>query len=157
MANDKDPNGIFEDDVDGGLTEFGKRLVETTVEALEGKIAESHDELTEVFDAYMEQEVLPTMNEAVDDAVAELRKLMLLAVATISGQDKTREFVRKVAELARAGALSSASGAWAQGGPADASANRDSIRGGGISVRKEEVEPLTEEYVQAISRTARKG
>jgi hypothetical protein len=149
MAN---VNGLFEDELDADgmpvISEFGKRFADVTKDAMveavrdqvDERIDDRHDELVETIDAYMEQEVLPTVAESVDDAVAELRKLMLLAVAQIGGSDKAREFVRKVAELARAGALSSATGAWAQGGPPDASSNRDSVRGGGVSTRKEDVE-----------------
>ena len=39
----------------------------------------------EVFDAYVDQEIVPSIEEAVEDSVAEIRKLMLLAVSTIAG------------------------------------------------------------------------
>jgi hypothetical protein len=151
----EDTLGLFEADRDADgnlvLSEVGERLGEVWNDALKLQVDARHDALVETIDAYMD-----LVNENVDDSVAELRKLMLLAVASIGGQDKAREFIRKVGELARAGALSSATGAWAQGGPNDSAANRDSIHGGGVSVRKEEVEPLAEGYVRAISRTVRR-
>jgi hypothetical protein len=135
-----DPNGIFEDDADGGLTEFGMRLVETTVEAFKDKVAESHDALVEVFEAYVDQEIVPTIAESVEDAVAEIRKLCLLSVSVLGGQEKTNEFIRRVGELARAGALSSASGEWASAGPNDSASNLATVRGGSGTLRKEDVE-----------------
>jgi hypothetical protein len=65
--------------------------------------------------------------------------------------------VRKIAALAREGALSAASGDWARGSDDDSASNRDSIRGGGVAARKEKVSEdvakLTEGYAAAISRT----
>src|ERR1019366_1352141 len=110
------------------------------IEAVDERIHKRYDELVGIFDAYMEQEVLPTMNESVEDSVAELRKLMLLAVAEIGGQDAARAFINKVAALARAGALSSASGEWAAAGPNDSASNLDTVRGGSGTLRKEDVD-----------------
>jgi hypothetical protein len=147
-----DPNGMLEENEAGELvlTKLGEGMKEiwndSLVEAVGDKIDARHDELVETIDAYMESEVLPMM----EDSVAELRKLMLLAVASIGGPDKAREFVKRVGELARAGSLSSATGAWAQGGPPDASSNRNSIRGGGISTRKEEVEAAERDEARAV-------
>jgi hypothetical protein len=160
MAN---VNGLFEDELDADgmpvISEFGKRFADVTKDAMveavrdqvDERIDDRHDELVETTDAYMD-----LVNENVDDSVAELRKLMLLAVASIGGADKANDFIRKVAELARVGALSSATGAWAQGGPPDASSNRQSIAGGGVSTRKEDVDDEIEE-AREIFREAAEG
>jgi hypothetical protein len=50
--------------------------------------------------------------------------------------------IRKVGALARAGSLSSASGAWAAAAPADSASNRSSIAGGGVSARHESVDDV---------------
>jgi hypothetical protein len=155
----RDPNGLFEDerDADGQLvlSEIGLRFKEITEDAMARQVDARIDELVKTVDQYFELEVMPAIEEDVESSVAELRKLMLLAVAQIGGQDKAREFVRKIAELARAGALSSASGAWAQASPNEAGSNHDSLTPNSRPARYEEVEPLTEGYVRAISRTVR--
>src|SRR5580704_9412775 len=162
MANDADPNGLFEDEVDENgdpvLSENGKQFGNVVKAAFREEIADRMENMVETVSQYFEQEVTSYVEESVEDSVAELRKLMLLAVASIGGADKAKDFVRKVAELARAGALSSATGAWAQGGPPDASANRDSVRGGGVSraVRQEDLDDEKEE-ARAIFYEAAEG
>jgi hypothetical protein len=149
MANN-DPLGLFEDERDPEtgdlvLSEVGERFGEVIRESMKDIVDDRMGAMVEAVDQYFQEDVTDHVNDLVEDNVAEIRKLMLLAISTISGSEKTREFIRKVAELARAGALSSATGAWAQGGPPDASTNRDSVRGGGISTRKESVDDEIEE------------
>jgi hypothetical protein len=159
----QDPNGLFEEDANGQLvmTELGRRFKEMYNESLAELVEDRMENMIEAVDQYFQQEITSYIEESVEDSVAELRKLCLLAVSTIGGQDKDREFVRKVAELARTGALSSASGAWAQSGPPDASANRDSVRGGGVSTRKESVDDeeteVEIEQARAVFREAAEG
>jgi hypothetical protein len=144
MANDKDPMGLFEDDRDAAgelvLSEigvkFGEVVKDNFKEISEEAVAKSHDELTEVFDAYMDQEVRPM----IEDSVADLRKLMLLAISEIGGPDALANFIKKVGALARAGALSSQSGEWAAAGPDDSAENHQTVAGGGSTLRREAVE-----------------
>jgi hypothetical protein len=147
------PSGLFEDEKDDRgnlvLSEHGVEMIE----AVDAKIGSRIDNVVEAIDQYFADDV----SSAIEESVEELRRLMILSVSEIAGPEAVANFIKRVAELARAGALSSASGEWASGGPSDASSNRDSIRGGGISVREEDVEPLTEGYVRAISRAVRKG
>jgi hypothetical protein len=161
MANDADPYSLFEDEVDENgdpvLSDNGKRFGNVVKAAFREEIADRMENMVETVSQYFEQEVTSYVEESVEDSVAELRKLMLLAVASIGGADKANDFIRKVAELARAGALSSATGAWAQGSPDD-SANRDSVRGGGVSraVRQEDLDDEKEE-ARAIFYEAAEG
>jgi hypothetical protein len=147
------PSGLFEDEKDESgnlvLSEHGLEMIE----AVDAKIASRIDNVVEAVDQYFADDV----SSAIEESVEELRRLMILAVSEIAGPEGVKSYIKRVAELARAGVLSASSAAWAQGSPNDAAGNRDSVRGGGVSVRKEEVEPLTEGYVRAISRTARKG
>src|SRR5580704_13544383 len=144
MANDADPNGLFEDEVDENgdpvLSENGKQFGNVVKAAFREEIADRMENMVETVSQYFEQEVTSYVEESVEDSVAELRKLMLLAVAQIGGPDKARDFIRKVAELARSGVLSASSAAWAQGSPGASAENRQSIAGGGVSTRKESVD-----------------
>jgi hypothetical protein len=149
---------LFEDEeVDGELqlSEYGlqlQRLFESAVENRVSTLLSEHvGKIDQALDAYLEQEF--------DESVADIRKLCLLAVSEIGGPEAVDAFIKKVAALARAGALSASSSEWAQGSPDDSASNRDSIHGGGVAVRKENVEAegaLTEQYVDAISRTVRR-
>jgi hypothetical protein len=49
-------------------------------------------------------------------------------------------YLRLTVAALRAGSLSSATGAWAQGSPNDSAENRDTVRGGSGTLRKESVE-----------------
>jgi hypothetical protein len=118
MANN-DPLGLFEDERDPEtgdlvLSEVGERFGEVIRESMKDIVDDRMGAMVEAVDQYFQEDVTDHVNDLVEDNVAEIRKLMLLAISTISGSEKTREFIRKVAELARAGALSSATGAWAQ-------------------------------------------
>src|SRR5258708_1608383 len=131
-----DPNGLFEDDRDADgnlvLSEFGERLKEITEDAMKRQVDYRMDQLVETVDAYFE-----LVNESSEDSVSELRKLMILAVSELGGAPARDAFLAKIAALARSGALSSATGAWAQGSPHDSGSDRGSVHGGGVSVRKE--------------------
>jgi hypothetical protein len=159
----QDPNGLFEDarDDEGQLvlSELGQRFMEISNESLKSIVDDRMENMVETVDQYFQQEITSYVNENVEDSVAELRKLMLLAVASIGGQEKAREFVRKVAELARAGALSASSAAWAQGSPGASAENRQSIAGGSGTLRKESVEreEVAEIFNEAVADMSEDG
>lgn len=160
MSND--PSGLFEDerDEDGELVlnEAGQRVKEMWDETLVEAVEDRMDAFTKVLDAYFAEEVKPHIEESIDEtveeitesAVEEMRRLLLLAVAEIGGQAKARSFIDKVGALARAGALSSASGDWAQGAADDASANRQTVAGGSGTLRREDREAVEREQAAAI-------
>jgi hypothetical protein len=126
------------------------------------KVADIEDGLTARFEVQQEELVRAIgvfLEQELEESIDDIRKLCLLAVSEIGGPEAVDAFIKKVAELARAGALSASSSEWAQGSPDDSASNKDSIRGGGVSTRKEDVEAegtLTEHYVDAISRTVRR-
>jgi hypothetical protein len=94
------------------------------------------EELVARIDDYFEQEIDPAVNESVE----ELRRLMILAVTELGGPGARDAFLRKVAAEARAGALSAASGAWAQGSPNASAANLDSLHPNSRPAHYEDVE-----------------
>ena len=115
---------LFEDDkVDGEwqLSEYGLHLQKVFESAIENRVstllAEHVGKIDQALDAYLEQE----LEESVDD----IRKLCLLAVSEIGGPEAVDAFIKKVAALARAGALSASSSEWAQGPPDDSASNKD--------------------------------
>ena len=63
-------------------------VIERLDDRFETLIAGHVDRIDEAIDAYMEHVV----HESVDESAAELRNLLLLAVSTIGGQEKTNEF-----------------------------------------------------------------
>jgi hypothetical protein len=128
-----------------------RQLFELEVEQVEEQLNERFDarideHVTKInagLDEYLDHVLSEGIAEVVNESVEELRNLMLLSVSTVAGPEKAMEFVRKVGALARAGALSSASGDWASGADDDSAKNRQSIAGGGTSKpvgRNEEVE-----------------
>ena len=128
--------------------------------AVLAKVADVEDGLITMFEAHKNQLVRDIgrfLEQEFDESVEDIRKLCLLAVSEIGGPEAVESFIKKVAALARAGALSASSSEWAQGSPDDSATNRDSICGG-VAVRKEHVEGegVLTEYVDAISRTVRR-
>jgi hypothetical protein len=138
---------IFEAAVATRVEEISEVLTEQISTLIAEQFTEHRDSLIESIDEYYE-EMVTAINEATD-GVSELRNLMLLSVAVIGGQEKANEFIKKVSALARAGSLSSSSGAWAQGAPDDSVSNRATIAGGGASLRKEEVKENDELKAEA--------
>jgi hypothetical protein len=101
-------------------------------EDLEAKFEVEREQLVEALDEYLREELV--------ESLEDVRKLMLLAVSQLGGAGAVDAFIKKIAALAREGALSAASSNWASGADDDSAANRASIAGGGASARKEEVE-----------------
>ena len=101
-------------------------------EDLEAKFEAERDQLVETIGDYFEQEI----GKSIDD----VRKMMVTLAGSLGGPDAAAAFIKKIAAMVRDGALSSASADWASGSDDDSASNRDSIRGGGVSTRKEEVE-----------------
>jgi hypothetical protein len=131
MSETKVTLDMLEENDDGELqlsergVEF-MNIIETRIEARADELVETMEGRVE---AYVDLELEPLVESTTDD----LRKLMLLAVAEIGGQEKATAFIRKVATLARAGALSSATGQWAAGADDASEKNRHSVDGNGQS------------------------
>jgi hypothetical protein len=130
--------GLNEENAKKAMLMFEAMVIErleALTEAIEAKVIGN---LREEIDAYITEEMAPYIDESVD----ELRNLMRLAVATIGGQDAVAAFIKRVAALARAGTLSASSGDWAAAAPDDSVSNSATIAGGGVNLRKEEVEEV---------------
>jgi hypothetical protein len=93
---------------DGEPSEYGRQLTETFHEVLDRRVRE----IIEQLNTYIDEEVHPVVEGEVDD----LRKLMIIAVGELGGADARESFLKKIAALARTGALSAAAGDWAQAG-----------------------------------------
>jgi hypothetical protein len=126
------------------------------------KVADIKEDLVAKFEV-QEEQLVKAVDAYMEESVGDIRNMMLLAVSSLGGPSARDEFIRKVAAAAQSGALSAASGDWAQGSPDDSERNRRSVAGSGVSkaVHSEETEAeieeaLTEHYVDAISRTVRK-
>jgi hypothetical protein len=112
------------------------KVLDIKERALVADIKEGLDASAEV----RADEFVGALDDYLDESVDDIRKLMILAVSQLGGPGAVDAFMKKVAALAREGALSAASSEWAQGSPDDSTSNRDSIRGGGVAARKEEIE-----------------
>jgi hypothetical protein len=126
----------------GAIFEHAVQIRITDIEEdLEAKFEVEREQLVEALDLYMDQRL--------DESVDDIRKLMLLAVSEIGGPGAVDAFIKKVAALAREGALSAASSDWAQGSDDGSARNRQSVAGGGTSkaVHSEETEAEIEEAV----------
>jgi hypothetical protein len=101
-------------------------------EDLEAKFEAQREHLVETLDAYLEEEVV--------ESVEDVRKMMIAAVSQLGGPDAVDAYMKKIAAMVRDGALFASSSDWSSGSDDDSASNRASIRGGGVSTRQEEVE-----------------
>jgi hypothetical protein len=117
-------------------------------EDLEAKFEVEREQLVQALDLYLGQ--------ALDESVDDIRKLMLLAVSQLGGPGAVDVYIKKIAALARDGALSAASSDWAQGSDDDSIRNRQSASGCGASkaVHSEETDAETEEALAIFEEVA---